>query len=209
MGMTTKTLANELEMDVFEDFFSQQPDERSYYIIEDSESDLSPRYSPKDRRMSYNDLLDPFSPKNNSVSNASSANRRKLVARVAKGQGAQRMDPETYKHLMLTKSRRKIAATLKNGDKVKQLKLSQKEFAEYLQKKYGNKKGFSRYDNILDKKINLGDLKRRATLASNKFDPQNTSAFAQKSDTLSLKDLDDTLSPHNKNNLQLNAQFST
>jgi len=50
---------------------------------------------------------------------------------------------------------------LRNADKSKQVKLSQKEFADYLQKKYGNKKGLNKYDNILDKKINLGDLKRR------------------------------------------------
>ena len=77
-------MANELEMDVFEDFFSQN--ERSHLYLEDDDgSEISPRYSPNERRLSMNDFLNPFSPK--TVSNASSANRRRLVARVSKGYG--------------------------------------------------------------------------------------------------------------------------
>lgn len=78
-------------MDVFEDFFSHN-DERSQLYFDDDGSELSPRYSPTDRRMSLNDFLTPHSPK--TASNASSANRRRLIARVSKCYaGDKNMDP--------------------------------------------------------------------------------------------------------------------
>jgi hypothetical protein len=48
---STKTLANELQFDVFEDFFShgelEVNDDRSHlYFQEDDVSELSPHYSP-------------------------------------------------------------------------------------------------------------------------------------------------------------------
>ena len=88
---------------------------------------------------------------------------------------------------------------MRNADKSKQVKLSQKEFADYLQKKYGNKKGLNKYDNILDKKINLGDLKRRQTLVAEALKTTNTSDIAQQSDvSINVRDLDDATSPANK-----------
>lgn len=86
-------------MDVFEDFFSHNSrfEERSHIVItEEYVSELSPRYSPRDRRMSYNDLLDPLTPRNQSASNASSAaRRRRLVARVARGKDGRLLNPSS------------------------------------------------------------------------------------------------------------------
>jgi hypothetical protein len=63
-------LANEIDVEVFEDFFSQN-DERSQIFIEEYDGE-SPRYVREDRsRLNYSDLLAP--PEGEKKSNTSSA----------------------------------------------------------------------------------------------------------------------------------------
>lgn len=68
-----------------------------------------------------------------------------------------------------------------------------------MQKKYGNKKGLTKYDNILDKKINLGELKRRQTIMVDALNTRNTSGMAQQSDaSIVTREFNEVLSPMSK-----------
>lgn len=68
-----------------------------------------------------------------------------------------------------------------------------------MQKKYGNKKGLTKYDNILDKKINLGELKRRQTIMVDALNTRNTSGLAQQSDaSIVTREFNEVLSPMSK-----------
>ncbi|CDW81797.1 UNKNOWN [Stylonychia lemnae] len=213
---SNKTLANELNMDVFEDFFSlgSRFEDRSQLLITDDDiSELSPRYSPQNRRLSHNDLLEPFTPRNCSASNLSSAHRRRLVARVARGKDGRPLDPKSSLQYLLTKSKRRMTIALKNTELPQNVRLSQKEFASYLQKKYG-RKNVKKYDDMLknDKKIDIGALKRRATMVGSQF--SRLSEIEKKVDTSVLitrkeaKDFKDVISPKSPD-LKLKAQMST
>lgn len=117
-----KTLANELnfEEDNFEGFFSNGDEERSF-IIEQENEEFSPKYTPRDRKISFNDLLDSS---RNSTSNNDSMVRKRLVARVSQAAGSRNVSKVGKKH-----------------KKPSNIKLSATEFNQYLQKKYGPKKG--------------------------------------------------------------------
>lgn len=210
-------------MDVFEDFFSlnhSRFEDRSQMLITDDDiSDLSPRYSPRERRLSHNDLLAPFTPRNCSASNLSSAHRRRLVLRVKRGKDGRLLNPRSSQQYLLSKTKRRMTNVLKTTELPQNVKLSQKEFASYLEKKYG-KKNVKKYDEMLknDKKIDIGALKRRSTVLGTQnsmlsklseiIKAQDTSAIISKKEA---KEINDVMSPKSPNmdHLKLKTQPST